>query len=176
MIFAVYDNAAKAELLFRFCHTCKADNPALKARQVGTKAVITTTCSNRKCPKQVQTWHSQPDMPNSCIAAGNFLLCMAILLAGGSVTKVSHIFTHMGLGCVSLNTFFKYQRVSYLIHSGHQVVKGFLHEVIHFFYSQKHYVGVLMKCVLQLGDNKTIFSINFKLMSNCQCVMLCLLE
>ena len=122
-------------LLFRFCHTCKTDNPALEARQVGTKAVITTTCSNPKCPKQVQTWHtcSQPDMPNSCIAAGNFLLCMAILLAGGSVTKVSHIFTHMGLGCVSLNTFFKYQRVSYLIHSGHQVVKGFLHEVIHHF-------------------------------------------
>ena len=31
-----------------------------------------------------------------------------------------------------------------------------------------------MKRVLQVVDNKTIFSINFKLMSNCQCVMLCL--
>ncbi|XP_015765439.1 PREDICTED: uncharacterized protein LOC107344300 [Acropora digitifera] len=39
-----------------------------------------------------------------------FLLCMAILLAGGSASKVFQIFAHMGLGCVSLNTFFKCQR------------------------------------------------------------------
>ncbi|XP_044164900.1 uncharacterized protein LOC122948870 [Acropora millepora] len=35
---------------------------------------------------------------------------MAILVAGGSASKVLQIFSHMGLGCVSLNTFFKYQR------------------------------------------------------------------
>ena len=43
--------------------------------------------------------------------AGNFLLCMAILVAGGSASQVLQIFSHMGLGCVALNTFFKYQRV-----------------------------------------------------------------
>lgn len=101
-------------LLFKFCHSCKTDNPSLDATQVGTKAVITTTCTNPKCPEQVQTWHSQPNMPNSGIAAGNFLLCLAILLAGGSATKVLQIFSHMGLGCVSLNTFFKHQRVRFL--------------------------------------------------------------
>ena len=31
---------------------------------------------------------------------------------GGSATKVFQVFRHMGLGCVSINTFFKYQRVS----------------------------------------------------------------
>jgi len=84
----------------------------LEARQVGTEAVVTTTCSNPKCPKQVSMWHSQPVMPGTGIPAANFLLCMAILLAGGSAKKVLQIFMHMGLGCVSLNTYFKYQRVS----------------------------------------------------------------
>lgn len=99
-------------LLFNFCHTCKADNPQVEAREVGTEAVVTTTCSNPKCKKPKNTWHSQPTMPGSGMPAGNFLLCMAILFAGGSATKIFQIFSHMGLGCVSLNTFFKHQRVS----------------------------------------------------------------
>ena len=52
-------------LLFQFCHVCKAENPELVAKQVGTEAVITTNCFNLKCPKKVNTWHSQPAMPNS---------------------------------------------------------------------------------------------------------------
>ncbi|CAH3028658.1 unnamed protein product [Porites evermanni] len=51
-------------------------------------------------------------MPNLGTAAGNFMLCIAVLLAGGSATKVFRIFSHMGLSCVSLNTLFKFQRVS----------------------------------------------------------------
>jgi len=94
--------------LFKFCHVCKTDNPSLEARQVGIEAVVTMTCSNPKCPKQVSMWHSQPMMPGTGILAANFLLCMAILLAGGSAKKVLQIFTHMGLGCVSLNTYLKY--------------------------------------------------------------------
>ncbi|XP_068757455.1 uncharacterized protein [Montipora capricornis] len=100
-------------LLFKFCHICKTDNPAVVVRQVGTEAVVTTTCSNPKCQGQVHTWHSQPAMPGTGIPAANFLLCMAILLAGGSASKVFQIFSHMGLGCVSLNTFFKYQRQAF---------------------------------------------------------------
>ena len=97
-------------LLFQFCHVCKAENPELEAKQVGTEAVITTNCFNPKCPKKVKTWHSQSAMPNSQIPAGNFLLCMAVLLAAGSVLQVCK---HMGLFCVSLKkTFFKYQQVS----------------------------------------------------------------
>ena len=74
--------------------------------QVGTEAVVTSTCSNPKCPSPKSTWHSQPTMPGTKLPAGNFLLCMVILVAGASAS------THMGLGCISLNTFFKYQRVS----------------------------------------------------------------
>ena len=100
---------SKLLLLFKFCHICKADNPLVEAHRVGTEAVVKTTCST--CKKE-NVWHSQPTMPESSIPAGNSLLCMAILLAGGSASKVLQIFSHMGLGCVSLSTFFKYQRVS----------------------------------------------------------------
>ena len=50
-------------------------------------------------------------MPGTQIAAGNFLLCFAILMAGGSASKVLDIFQHMGLGCVALRSFFRYQKV-----------------------------------------------------------------
>lgn len=98
-------------LLFKFCHTCKADSPTVEASENGTEAIVKTYCNNPKCNKK-DTWYSQPLMPGSRIPAGNFLLCLSILLAGGSATKVFRAFSHMGLGCVSLNTFFKYQRVS----------------------------------------------------------------
>ena len=45
---------------------------------------------------------------------GNFLLCMGILLCGGSATKVFTMFKHMGLRCISFNTFIYHQRVSFL--------------------------------------------------------------
>lgn len=101
-------------LLFGFCHSCKADNPQVDVHEVGTQVVVTTTCSNPKCQKPKGTWQSQPFLPGSKLPAGNFLLCLAILLAGGSASKVFRIFSHMGLGCLSMNTFFRYQRVSIL--------------------------------------------------------------
>ncbi|KAJ7377700.1 hypothetical protein OS493_027262 [Desmophyllum pertusum] len=48
-------------------------------------------------------------MPSTQIAAGNFLLCLSILLAGGSASKILQIFSHMGLGCITWHTFFRYQ-------------------------------------------------------------------
>ena len=98
-------------LLFKFCHICKADNPLVETREIGTEVVVKTTCINPKC-KNEKTWYSQPLMPGTKIPAGNFLICMSILLAGALPTKVFQVFHHMALGCVSLNTFFKYQRVS----------------------------------------------------------------
>ena len=98
-------------LLFGFCRSCKEDNPQVDVYQVGTQVVVTTTCSNPKCPKPKDTWQSQPFLPGTKLPAGNFLLCLAILLAGGSASKVFRVFSHMGLGCLSMTTFFTYQRV-----------------------------------------------------------------
>lgn len=98
-------------LLFRFCHSCKADNPLVETREVGSKVMVTTICSNPKCPQKTTMWHSQPMMPGTKISAGNFLICMATLLGGGSFSKVRQMFLHMGLGCVSLSTYFRYQKV-----------------------------------------------------------------
>ncbi|XP_074610558.1 uncharacterized protein LOC141864626 [Acropora palmata] len=97
-------------LLFQSCHICKGKNPPeVEAQQIGTKAVITTVCTNPGCCAE-STWHSQPNMPGTKLPAGNFLICMSILFAGGSMTKVRQIFNHMGLACISMNTFFKQQR------------------------------------------------------------------
>ena len=65
---------------------------------------VTTTCANPKCLQKTRVWRSQPDMPGTKIAAGNFLLCFGTLLAGASATKVFNIFRHMGLSCISLAT------------------------------------------------------------------------
>ena len=111
-------------LLFKFCHFCKAENPLVETRQVGTMAVVTSTCTNAKCSKKDVIWRSQPNMPGTKIAAGNFLLCMAILLSGSSASKVLQLFKHMGVACFSLNTFFRHQRVSisiYLINYRHEI-------------------------------------------------------
>jgi hypothetical protein len=99
-------------LLFNVCRSCKEENPLVHTRQVGTEVVVTTTCSNPTCKEKASTWHSQPKSPNCRIPAGNFLLSMAILVGGGSITKVRQIFLHMGLSCISLNTYFRHQRVS----------------------------------------------------------------
>ncbi|CAB3977591.1 Hypothetical predicted protein [Paramuricea clavata] len=98
-------------LLLRFCHLCKADNPLVETREVRSKAVVTTIICNPKCPQNTTMWHSQPMMPGTKISTGNVLVCMATLLGGGSFSKVTQIFLHMGLGCVSLSTYFGYEKV-----------------------------------------------------------------
>ena len=53
------------------------------------------------------------NFPGTKIAAGNFLLSYGVILAGTSATKVFRTLKHMGMTCISLTTFFKYQRVSF---------------------------------------------------------------
>lgn len=103
---------SKLLLLFQFCHSCRASSPLVEAKQVGTMVVVTTDCTNPKCPQKHTQWCSQPNMPGTRQPDENFLLCLAILLSGGSATKVINMFSHMGLGCISLNSYFYHQKVS----------------------------------------------------------------
>ncbi|KXJ17797.1 uncharacterized protein LOC110233295 [Exaiptasia diaphana] len=96
-------------LLFNVCHFCKSDNPLVTRRVIGTMVEVKSACTNLKCRKEY-IWKSQPNFPGTRIAAGNLLLCFAILMAGGSISKVSQVFKHMGLSCISLATFFRHQR------------------------------------------------------------------
>jgi len=79
---------------------------------VGTMVTVTTTCHNPKCPKKKLIWYSHPYMTDTKIPTGNFILSFAILVAGGSASKVFKIFDHMGLSCIRLSTFFQHQRVN----------------------------------------------------------------
>ena len=101
-------------LLFRFCPGCKSDNPLVEVKKNGTMAEVHVSCANPFCHTKSSTWSSQPFMPGTKIPAGNFLLSFAILLAGTSATKVLRVFQFMGLACISLRTFFRHQKVSYL--------------------------------------------------------------
>lgn len=99
-------------LLFKFCNLCKSENPVVKASNCGTMLVVKSHCINPNCMHE-ELWRSQPQMPGTRIAAGNFLLSMATLFAGGSISKVLQICKHMGLCSVSLVTFFNHQKVCY---------------------------------------------------------------
>lgn len=103
---------SKLLLLFQFYHVSRSGKkPEMTAEQTGTAIVIKAVCTNSSCRKEF-IWSSQPFMPGTKIFAGNFLIPMAVLFAGGSFTKVRQIFLHMGLACISLSTFFRHQQVS----------------------------------------------------------------
>lgn len=130
-------------LLFKFCHHCKTDNPVVETTRVGTAMVVTTTCSNAKCGRK-NVWRSQPYMPGTKAYAGNFLLCFAILVSGGSASKVIHMFQHMGLSCISLATFFTHQRVC------KHIISSFLHIFIFFIYLIIAHILYLLNCFIYL--------------------------
>ena len=98
-------------MLFQIFRVCKSDKTLVEVNSHGTMAEVKTTCVNPYCGERT-TWFSQPYFPGTKIAAGNLLLSFGILVAGTSATKVFRVLKHMGMTCVSLTTFFKYQRVS----------------------------------------------------------------
>lgn len=99
-------------LLFRFCPSCKSENPLVETRQVGTSVEVTTICGNNNCSEKENIWYSQPNIPGSRIPACNFLVSFGILLSGCSPSKVLNLFTHIGLAGISLRRYFKIQSVS----------------------------------------------------------------
>ena len=102
-------------LLFSTCPSCKMPDPSVEVRRFGTMAKVVTICNNHHCKKKENAWRSQPNVLDTKIPAGNFLLSFAILVAGGSASKVLKNFKHMGLACISLATFFRHQQVSHFI-------------------------------------------------------------
>ncbi len=98
--------------LFQVCATCKLPGVLVEVKEFGTMVQVETICNNESCPQRNNIWKSQPITPGTLTSAGNLLLSFAILVAGGTASKVIRIFKHMGLGCISLPTFFRHQRVS----------------------------------------------------------------
>ena len=98
--------------LFQICRLCKCEKTLVEVNAYGTMAEVVTVCVNPQCGKRT-TWFSQPNFQGTKIAAGNFLLSYGIILAGSSATKVFRALKHMGMTCISLTTFFKYQRVRF---------------------------------------------------------------
>lgn len=98
-------------LLFQVCSSCKVDGLLTKWKTIGTMVEITTLCANPTCKEKTKVWKSQPDFPETKIPAGNFLVSFAIVVSGACVTKISNVFRHMGLSCISLSTYYNHQKV-----------------------------------------------------------------
>jgi hypothetical protein len=104
-------------LLFKFCHFCKTDCHLVETTVDGGALIIESNCGNPTCANKRSVWRSQPLMPGSKINAGDFLQSFSILVSGGSPAKVIHMFEHMGLNGISLETFYRHQRVCIVIYS-----------------------------------------------------------
>ena len=89
-----------------YCFNCKEDNPSVKMKCNGTMVTVYQDCKN--CGPKGFPWRSQPLVLGK-YPAGNILLSFAILVAGGSVSKVLLVCRHMGLAVFSVPTFLKNQ-------------------------------------------------------------------
>ena len=89
-----------------FCFNCKEEKPVVSMKKNGTMVTVTQECS--KCLYGF-TWSSQPLIMGG-YAAGNILLSFAILMGGGSISKVALVFRHMGLAMQSVRSYFRHQR------------------------------------------------------------------
>ncbi|XP_028394475.1 uncharacterized protein LOC114518668 [Dendronephthya gigantea] len=96
-------------LLFKFCHYCKADDPLVETTTDGTLLIVRTTCANPVCSRKNNIWRSQPLMPTTKLNACDFLLSFAILVSGGSPTKVLNMFRHMGLVGMCNESYYRHQ-------------------------------------------------------------------
>ncbi|XP_028403949.1 uncharacterized protein LOC114526538 [Dendronephthya gigantea] len=97
-------------LLFKFCHFCKTDSVLVESTADGSALVVESNCGNANCGQRRSVWRSQPLLPGSKVNAGDFLQSFSILVSGGSPAKVIHMFQHMGLSGISLETFYRHQR------------------------------------------------------------------
>ena len=92
-------------MLFRCYLACKADNPLVESKVMGTMIEVTTICASSTCSKRENVWTSQPYFERTRIPACNLLLPFSTVSAEGTGTKILRIFDHMGLSSSSLNKF-----------------------------------------------------------------------
>ena len=60
------------------------------------------------CGDNLFKWMSQP-LVLGRHPAGNLLLSFAVLMAGGSISKILLVFKHMGLNAINVRTYFAHQ-------------------------------------------------------------------
>ena len=92
-------------LFSHFCFNCKEEKPVVSMKKNGTMVTVPQECS--KCLYGF-TWSSQ-SLIMAGYASGNTLLSFAILMGGGSISKLALVFRHMGLAMQSVQTYFKHQ-------------------------------------------------------------------
>jgi solute carrier family 8 (sodium/calcium exchanger) len=94
------------ELFGRFCFNCKAENPKVQVKHIGSMATVVQACS--KCLMENFTWRSQP-MVMGRYAAGNIMTSFGILMSGINISQAMLMFRHMNLATISVRTYHIHQ-------------------------------------------------------------------
>ncbi len=82
-VFLVYYSPL-VDLFGRFCFNCKADNPKIQVKRIGSMATVIQACS--KCLTENFTWTSQP-MVLGRHAAGNIMTSFGMLMSGINISQ-----------------------------------------------------------------------------------------
>ncbi len=104
-VFLVYYSPL-VELFGRFCFNCKADNPKVQVKRIGSMSTVIQACS--KCLTDNFTWRSQP-MVLGRHAAGNIMTSFGILMSGINISQAMLMFRHMNLATISVRTYHLHQ-------------------------------------------------------------------
>ena len=94
------------ELFGRFCFNCKAENPKVQVKRIGSMASVVQACS--KCLTENFTWRSQP-MVMGRHAAGNIMTSFGILMSGINISQAMLMFRHMNLASISVRSYHAHQ-------------------------------------------------------------------
>ena len=95
------------ELFEKFCFNCKAENPKVHIKNIGSMAIVEQNCG--KCVEKNFMWRSQP-MVLGRYPAGNVMTSFGILMSGVSISQAMLMFKHMNLSANSVSTYHVHQR------------------------------------------------------------------
>ena len=94
------------ELFAKFCFNCKAENPKVQVKRIGSMATVVQMCN--KCLAEDFVWRSQP-MVMGRYPSGNILTSFGILMSGINISQAMLMFRHMNLAMISVRSYHSHQ-------------------------------------------------------------------
>ena len=94
------------ELFAKSCFNCKAENPKVQVKRIGSMATVVQMCN--KCLMEDFVWRSQP-MVMGRYPSGNILTSFGILMSGINISQAMLMFRHMNLAMTSVQSYHGHQ-------------------------------------------------------------------
>jgi hypothetical protein len=110
-MFLVFYNSL-VDIFGRFCFNCKAENPKVQVKRIGSMAIVVQECE--MCISKVFKWRSQPLIGR--YPAGNIMTSFGILMSGINISQAMLMFRHINLVTITVRTYHTHQN-SFLLPS-----------------------------------------------------------